>query len=360
MMKQPRQRQSLDLDWLEDFLEVVRLGSFTRAADLRGVTQPSLSRRIQNLELWVGTDLLDRDLREGTSKSSARRHLPSASAPLELTEAGKFFHPLAYDIIASLRRARDDALVATDQPAKISLHTLHTLAATFVPMFIHHVRKALRDDDFEVKMSVKVGHISDCVEALSFGATPFIISYQADNSQLLFPIPKEIESIRIAQDRLIPVCSTKNYDTYLEIYESGRAKIPFATYSPGTYLSHLVEAKVKHLDLKTRLEPVADAQMADTLRNLVREEQGIAWVLHSTAQNALNAKELRAFEFGRPQESYIDLDIMLFRATDYTSPNIERIGPTIERIWKISKTLEKELSPNAERLYRSNARPRAK
>ncbi|WP_198943933.1 LysR family transcriptional regulator [Acetobacter sp. DsW_54] len=44
----------MDIKWLEDFVTLSRLQSFSRAAEERHVTQSAFSRRIQALETWVG------------------------------------------------------------------------------------------------------------------------------------------------------------------------------------------------------------------------------------------------------------------------------------------------------------------
>ncbi|WP_256825585.1 helix-turn-helix domain-containing protein, partial [Pseudomonas juntendi] len=60
----------MQLRWLEDFVELARTRSFTRAAENRFVTHPAFGRRIRALEEWVGTRLVER------------------TKPLELTAAG--------------------------------------------------------------------------------------------------------------------------------------------------------------------------------------------------------------------------------------------------------------------------------
>jgi DNA-binding transcriptional LysR family regulator len=42
----------MDTKWLEDFHSLVETRSFSRAAQLRHVTQPAFSRRIHALEAW--------------------------------------------------------------------------------------------------------------------------------------------------------------------------------------------------------------------------------------------------------------------------------------------------------------------
>src|SRR5262252_6965864 len=55
--------QSLDPKRLIDLLRVVEHGSYTRAAEARGVSQPALSNSIGGLERQLGLRLLNRDRR---------------------------------------------------------------------------------------------------------------------------------------------------------------------------------------------------------------------------------------------------------------------------------------------------------
>ena len=242
-------------------------------------------------------------------------------------------------------------------PAAARIYTVHSLSATFVPRVVHKIRELLSrtyfsDAEYDTDISIVVGNISECTEALASSATPFMISYEDSKHRLLFsdemlttlfPADKahvrkdRILSIRIASDRLIPVCAAFKYEQYQQMLKDGMP-IPFSAYSNGTYLSALVNDKIKSLDLN--VSRIGDAQMADTLRNLAREGDGIAWVLDSTAQNAINKKEIRPFDFGADRDTDVHLDIKLFRVADYSSH-------TIDRIWKVAKELEASLDQPA-------------
>lgn len=50
----------MQIKWLDDLLAIAEWKNFSRAAEVRCVTQSALSRRIRSLEEWVGVELVDR------------------------------------------------------------------------------------------------------------------------------------------------------------------------------------------------------------------------------------------------------------------------------------------------------------
>jgi len=80
----------VETKWLEDFVSLAETRSFSRSAQLRHVTQPAFSRRIQALEAWAGIDLVDR-----------------SSYPTRLTPAGETLHAQALEILVALQSARN-------------------------------------------------------------------------------------------------------------------------------------------------------------------------------------------------------------------------------------------------------------
>ena len=62
----------METKWLEDFVSLAETRSFSRSAQLRHVTQPAFSRRIQSLEAWAGSDLVDRSSTPRASPLRAR------------------------------------------------------------------------------------------------------------------------------------------------------------------------------------------------------------------------------------------------------------------------------------------------
>jgi DNA-binding transcriptional LysR family regulator len=79
----------MDTKWLEDFVSLAETRSFSRSAQLRHVTQSAFSRRIQSLEVWAGTELVDR-----------------STYPTQLTPAGQILYAQALDVLQSLQNTR--------------------------------------------------------------------------------------------------------------------------------------------------------------------------------------------------------------------------------------------------------------
>src|SRR5580765_5681448 len=101
----------MELIWFEDYLALAETLNFSRAAELRHVTQPAFSRRIRALEDWVGVDLFERD-----------------SHPVLLTEAGRRFRPVAEELLRHLFQGREEARQADHAAAaKLRFAVTHAL-----------------------------------------------------------------------------------------------------------------------------------------------------------------------------------------------------------------------------------------
>ena len=66
----------MELDQLRYFVAVARAGTFTRAAEQEGVTQPSLSQQIRKLEDSLGVPLFERRGRSVRLTQAGQRLLP--------------------------------------------------------------------------------------------------------------------------------------------------------------------------------------------------------------------------------------------------------------------------------------------
>lgn len=98
----------MDLRHLKYFVAVAQERSFTRASERLYISQPPLSRQIQQLEDELGLKLFDREAR-----------------PLALTEAGRFFYARAVRLLEQL----DEAVAMTRRLSQVD----RRLVVGFVP-----------------------------------------------------------------------------------------------------------------------------------------------------------------------------------------------------------------------------------
>ncbi len=122
---------------LRVFLEVASHGSFSRAADAAGLTQPAVSRAVAELEESLGVRLLDRTTRE-----------------VLLTEAGLALVPALDRILNQL----DDTLEETRQlgeryRGRVVIASAPTISARLMPSIVAisareypHIRLTVRDN----------------------------------------------------------------------------------------------------------------------------------------------------------------------------------------------------------------------
>lgn len=119
-------RINIGPDELETFIAVSELGSFRRAADKLGVSQPSVTSRVQRLENVLGVKLLNRTTRRVTT-----------------TEAGERLRLRAEHTVTELRSLvqefRDEA---TLQRGRVAIAAASSVAASVLPPIIRQFTQA--------------------------------------------------------------------------------------------------------------------------------------------------------------------------------------------------------------------------
>ena len=147
----------METKWLEDFVSLAETRSFSRSAQLRHVTQPAFSRRIQSLEAWAGTDLVDR-----------------SSYPTRLTPAGETLYDQSLEVLQALQSTR--AMMrghTTAGQGVIEFAVPHTLAFTFFPAWV----SALRENFGPIKSRLIALNVHDAVMRLVEGSCDLLIAY---------------------------------------------------------------------------------------------------------------------------------------------------------------------------------------
>jgi DNA-binding transcriptional LysR family regulator len=262
----------METKWLEDFVSLAETRSFSRSAQLRHVTQPAFSRRIQSLEAWAGIDLVDR-----------------SSYPTRLTPAGATLHSQALEILGSLQAARN--MMRSHQGAgqdMIEFAVPHSLAFTFFP----HWLTGLRHRHGTCKSRLKALNVHDAVLQLTEGRCDLLIAYHHP-SQPLQLNPDRYEMLSLGHDTLAAFSAPlPDGRPLFRLPATAGQKVPLLSYDSGAYLGGLVEQLLKQVPTPLNLEPVYETDMAEALKAMAIEGHGLAFLPTSSVDADLKAQRL--------------------------------------------------------------------
>ncbi len=289
---------SMDTKWLEDFVSLAETRSFSRSAKLRHVTQPAFSRRIQALEAWAGADLVDR-----------------SAYPTRLTPAGETLYSQSLEMLQALQSTR--ALLRGHSPAGhdvIEFAVPHSLAFTFFPAWITGLREKF--DPVKSRLIALSGH--DAVLRLTEGTCDLLITYYHPAQPFQLD-PQRYEFLCLGQETMAPFSKpdAKGEPLYRL---PGRATepLPYLGYAPGAYLGRVVDLILKLPRSTLHLEPVYESDMAESLRAMALEGQGLAFLPLGSVRKDLRAKKLVSAAPAGASDWEIPIEVRAYREIPQT------------------------------------------
>jgi DNA-binding transcriptional LysR family regulator len=283
----------METKWLEDFVSLAETRSFSRSATLRHVTQPAFSRRIQALEAWAGTDLVDR-----------------SSYPTRLTLAGETLYAQSLEMLQALQSTRamlrGHATVGEDV---IEFAVPHSLAFTFFPAWVTR----LREDFGFIKSRLIALNVHDAVMRLVEGNCDLLIAFHHPSQPYQLDADR-YEMVSLGQEVLAPYVRP-NADGEPLYRLPGRAGqlLPYLGYAPGAYLGRLVDLLLKQSRTAIHLDRVYETDMAEGLKAMAMEGHGIAFLPLSAVKKELRAKKLVSAMNADTPELELKLDIRAYR-----------------------------------------------
>lgn len=262
----------METKWLEDFVSLAETRSFSRSAQLRHVTQPAFSRRIQSLEAWAGTDLVDR-----------------SSYPTRLTPAGETLYDQSLEVLQALQSTR--AMLRGHTTAGrdvIEFAVPHTLAFTFFPAWL----STLRERFGPMKSRLIALNVHDAVMRLVEGSCDLLIAYHHPSQPYQLDTDR-YEMLSLGEEVIAPYVKP-DADGLPMFQLPGRPgqPLPYLAYAPGAYLGQMVDLILKASALPIHFDRVYETDMAEGLKAMALEGHGIAFLPHSAVKKDLRAKKL--------------------------------------------------------------------
>lgn len=276
------------LEWLEDILAIAETGSFSGAAERRRLTQSAFSRRIRQIEDYVGVELFDRDHKPIRLKATTL----AQNDQISLLASG--LRQLLVDLRRGERMTSNKVVIACQ----------HSLTAMRIPAILQQ----LPDRNDSIYVRLRSANLDEC--------TGLLLSRQADVA-IVYQLPEEtsdfntdfLEVIMIGTDRLIPVLNT----TLPAFGQTnvGTKDMPYVAYPTDVFFGRVMSRKILPLlDAGLRHIPKVETALTLAAVEMAAAGVGVAWVPESLAKSRIVTGQLVDLSANLPA---CDLHIMAIR-----------------------------------------------
>lgn len=289
----------MELKWLEDFLSLAATSSFSRSAEERHVTQSAFSRRIKQLEAWLGVPLVDR-----------------ATFPARLTKAGESFLPVARDTVRHMLDSRDRLREEHGLKAStLSFAALNTLSVAFFPRWLQTV--TARFGEVDAQLSADQNGIEAFVHSLAEGESDFLLTYYHPDVPMRME-PDAFAYTVLGRERILPVSAPDVNGAPLYRVDPTKP-VRYLGYATGSFVS----AALAHLFAERPLPRVTVYRnsMAEGLKAMALEGWGLTWVPESILKHDLESGRLVV---AGGDDWIVDVEIRLYRSRANTRAVVAR------------------------------------
>lgn len=257
----------LQIKWLKDFLQLSQSLSFSDAANMRHVSQPAFSRRIQNLESHLNCKLVNR-----------------LSSPIQLTPQGELFAQTCQQVLTNLEQGVMQINPALADKQQVKFAATHTLATGVFPALLQHINQFSNN----ISCKLHIADADDCVSLLNSQQCDYLLAF---TDPLLDKYQKD--SLLLAQVKLLPVCKVSSQGQPLyHLDQSKTSAIPYLAYQQNIFLGRSVAQVIKQNRNQAKLIKNIESSMADGLKMMALKGLGVAWIPEFSLQNELASQQL--------------------------------------------------------------------
>lgn len=261
----------MDFDQLHTFLEIVRLGSFSRAAESCFRSQPAVSAQIRQLEEELGTRLFDR-----------------VASRVALTNAGKRFSEYARDMVDLRRRAQQEMQEMNSVPkGELVIGANEATCLYILPAVFAQFKKSYPD----VQISIFRTHGAQVVQRVLENSLDFGIAH--------LPVQdKRLERVVIHSDELCLLLPATHALKGAPVPPEALTPYPLLLPKGGRTRGILDEFL---LPVREQVQISMELESSEMMKRFVQAGLGISFIARSYVQAEVKAGALRLESLkGRP------------------------------------------------------------
>ncbi len=315
----------MDLKQLNAFIAVADLQSFSAAATITGLSQPTLSRLLKQLEVSMGVVLVDRYHR-----------------PLQLTEAGQFFYDKVSAVLTELE-------TITSMTQRLSTPST-ALNIGFVPSVLYgllpEVIATLKLHNADIEVNLKDISSYQQIEALKSGEIdigfgrfahqdPWIQQILLRHERYVVALPKAHPLAHIREQRLIDLANNRlilYHQTHLPALQAHNITNDNHTHTDHeATLAHSVTEPLLHLFAQYGVTPFMTTKVSDlqVALGLVAAGEGITLVPAS-----LQTVRTEQISYQRLIHENVTSPIYLHTLKDFIHPKVPELLSAIYQVYE--------------------------
>lgn len=292
----------MELKWLEDFVTLASTASFSRAAETRNVTQSAFSRRIKQLEAWLGTPLISR-----------------ATIPAELTPEGRAFLPVAQDMIRTFHATRET--LCPDNRGRqrgLNLASLHTLTVTMMPEWLDRIDAAA--PGILTRLIPDRGGLEANLDALVSGEADMLVTYAHPYVPTLLD-PQQFDWIVLGHEALLPVIApvlrgegmpdSRSHDDFLTHVAQSGIEVPYLDYGPASFFGTVLRRLFADRPFLRRT--VHENSISVGLRELALHGWGLCWLPEMLVRDDLASGRLVLASRQKEWQLHVEIRLCRYR-----------------------------------------------
>lgn len=274
--------------WLEDFLALVELGTFSRAAAARSITQPAFSRRIRALEEWLDVELIERRCQ-----------------PVQLTPIAEQYVPEFRALLHNIKQLQARMRIERSGAVRLVLATQHSLTMTRLPELLRLIGS---QSNLNIDFKVRAENRDESVGLFMRGQADLLLCIEETHDPLLNLIPKTAR-LDLGIEKIVPVSALDGHGKALHTpLKNGRIKV--LAFPPESYMGRVMQASMSTLMITHDVEVLHESVFLAGVKEMVKAGLGLAWLPLSLVDSEIQAGELINLS---PQLPVVTMQISLYR-----------------------------------------------
>lgn len=295
----------MELKWLEDYLALVDSGNFSTAADVRHLSQPAFSRRIQAFEAWLGVKLVDR-----------------SKKPFRFTAAANEHEVTLRNLVNSIYQTKNRIKYSVRDQNSFSVATQHSLLVTpFLPRFLER----LSSSHVNLNYSLVSENMDTCVAMFLKGGVDMLVIYETEGNRNVITPHLSVRKT-LSSDEMILVATPQI--NQIVTSKMGVKTLPLLTYPTSSFFGTVIWADVlpkvlRHINASI----VCESSFSVGLREMALASTGAAWLPRSIVVDEIESGKLVVLEaLSQP----IPMNVVAHLSLISNSPAISQLVETLQ------------------------------